>query len=99
VVCEQAHPDAPGAGGEAFVLVPGVPYVATWEKTEELLCAFRELVGAYGYGWLLSRARVRVMQDGGCVLDLGRLHPHARRQWSRLLRPLVAAGATWEWVA
>jgi hypothetical protein len=102
VVREQASPEPPGADDDSesvFVLVPGVRYVAEWEKAEELLCALREIVTAYGSGWLLLRARVRVMPDGSCVLDLGGLHPHAARQWARLVRQLVALGATWERVA
>jgi hypothetical protein len=99
VVREQASPDAPGTDESVFVLVPGVPYVAEWERAEELLCALRQTVTAVGYGWLLSRARVRVMPDGSCELDLGSLHPNTAQHWARLLRLLIAAGATWERVA
>lgn len=81
------------------MVVPGVPYVEAWDEMEALLCSLRALVTGHGCGWLLSRARVRVMADGQCVLDLGSLHPHARREWTRLLRLLVAAGAVWERVA
>jgi hypothetical protein len=96
VVRVQTSPDTPGAGDES---VAGAPYVATWEVAEELLGALRKTVTAYGYGCLLLRARVRVIADGGCVLDLGILHPHALRQWRRLVRLLIAAGIAWERVA
>lgn len=93
VVRVQTSPETPGAGDES---VAGVPYVATWEVAEELLGALRETVTAYGYGYLLLRARVRLIAKGGCVLDLGTLHPHAARQWRRLVRLLIADGLAWE---
>ncbi|OLB82028.1 MAG: hypothetical protein AUI14_01375 [Actinobacteria bacterium 13_2_20CM_2_71_6] len=75
----------------AFVLEPGVPYVAGWAKADHAARQLRAELAAWGLVERVPFLRAEVTVGGVGVVELGRVTPAT----ARLLAALLASARTW----